>query len=374
MIKKFYTLTLLLSCIFSLNAQTFNNTAAIAMASLIDSEPASLYPSPISVTGTSGTITSVSVKLNNVTHAYPEDISIVLQAPNGTKLMLQNGSIAALSNNTYTLADVGATFLPDVSGNIVNNATYKPSANLGGDNFPAPGPGVIYFAPGPLFTNNATFASVFNGLPANGTWNLWVIDVVSGDAGTIAGGWNLTVVTSGLPLSINNVSDFTGKCTDNSNLLSWFCANPKENSSFSVEKLDNITNEYISIGEILISENNTKNAFEFIDLNPGNTSSTYRIKSNKLSNTISYSNSTIVNCYNNNSIIVLPNPSQDYIKIVNLAKSAKVEIVSLDGTVIKQFERVTNNISLDIRNLVKANYIVRVTSNGTTTMHKFFKN
>ncbi len=40
---------------------------------------------------------------------------------------------------------------------------------------------------------------MFNGTNANGVWNLWVVDDLTGDSGTIAGGWSLTVTTDVVP-------------------------------------------------------------------------------------------------------------------------------------------------------------------------------
>ena len=43
--------------------------------------------------------------------------------------------------------------------------------------------------------STATFSSTFGGTNANGNWNLYVVDFVGGDTGSIAGGWSITFVT-----------------------------------------------------------------------------------------------------------------------------------------------------------------------------------
>ena len=55
--------------------------------------------------------------------------------------------------------------------------------SAGSDSVPAP-------APSP---SSATTLSTFDGTAPNGIWSLYVIDDASGDRGTIAGGWCLTV-------------------------------------------------------------------------------------------------------------------------------------------------------------------------------------
>ncbi len=100
-------------------------------------------------------------------------------------IMLDDGALAGsapvgqtvASNNTYT-------YLPTVA----TNASYSQSSGsglaAGTNNFAAP-------------FGTATFASVFGGLPANGTWTLYVYDASSGDAqASIAGGWTITVTAA----------------------------------------------------------------------------------------------------------------------------------------------------------------------------------
>src|SRR2546421_486249 len=93
---------------------TFSNPAAITIN---DFSTASLYPSPITVSGLSGTIPvfsgSVKVTLNGFNHTFPDDVGIVLVGPTGAALLLQDGAGADpdMVNVTYSLSDAGAASL-----------------------------------------------------------------------------------------------------------------------------------------------------------------------------------------------------------------------------------------------------------------------
>lgn len=179
----------------------FCNAAPITIT---DNATASLYPSPVSVVGAPGSITGVVVTLNGFSHAFPDDVGIVLVGPGGQALLLQSGAgdAAAVSSVSYAFSDSAASVLPDLTA--WSSGSYKPTNYLGSDNFPAPGPGVTYANPGPAGGGTATFASVYGGTTSNGTWNLFVADFASGDAGSISGGWCINF--TGTPVSLQQFS------------------------------------------------------------------------------------------------------------------------------------------------------------------------
>ena len=186
-------------------AATFSNISSITVNDAPSGSvngTASPYPSAISVTGLTGTITDVNVTVNGVTHGFPRDLAIAVVGPNGDALLLVSGVGLTenndISNLVWTLDDTGATRLPNDANPV--SGTFKPSAYANHLNvvFPSPGP-ASYAHPGPEGgpTNNATLASVFNGDNPNGTWSLFVIDIEPGDGGSINAGWSLDITTSG---------------------------------------------------------------------------------------------------------------------------------------------------------------------------------
>ena len=70
------------------------------------------YPSTITVSGLGGTITHVQVKLNGVTHSFPDDIDILLVGPGGQNAIIMSdvgGGNPGATNVTLTLDDLATT-------------------------------------------------------------------------------------------------------------------------------------------------------------------------------------------------------------------------------------------------------------------------
>ena len=182
----------------------FTNSATISINDRASGAAApngisSPYPSPIAVSGLTGTLTAVTVTLNNVTLPRPNNVDIALVAPNGTAFMLvsdvNEGSPGATSNANITIADGGGSF---PATGAIPGGTYAPtdvnSVAANNDAFPAPGPSSI-ISPAP--TGTATLNGTFAGINPNGTWNLYAIDdALGGGASTIGGGWSLDITTN----------------------------------------------------------------------------------------------------------------------------------------------------------------------------------
>ncbi|MDW4571735.1 Ig-like domain repeat protein [Microbacterium sp. M3] len=168
----------------TVTGNTFCNTGPLTIPGQGASSP---YPSNITVSGLTAPITNVTATLNGLSHQVPVDVDVMLSGPApATNLVLMSdvGGTSAVSGATVTFADAAATAVPTplVSG------TFRPTdddADVPDAAFPAP-------APSP---SGATALSTFDGASANGVWSLWVVDDASGDAGSISGGWCLTITT-----------------------------------------------------------------------------------------------------------------------------------------------------------------------------------
>jgi subtilisin-like proprotein convertase family protein len=171
----------------------FTNAAGITIPGSGDGAPggakASSYPSNITVSGMTGTTSKVTATLNSFSHSSASDVRMLLVSPTGQNLTLMSnlgggGSLVDATNANITFDDAAAANLPG-SGTI-SSGSYKPTDdNPGAESFPSPAP----------VPSAATALTTFNGANPNGTWSLYITDNVSGDTGSLTGGWTITVTT-----------------------------------------------------------------------------------------------------------------------------------------------------------------------------------
>lgn len=142
--------------------------------------PAAPYPRAMNVTGNSGVIQRAKVKLLGLTHTFPDDLDIVVQAPSGRSMWLTSDAGGADDVTNLDVSFESGNFPQAPDSALLGPGPYYPTDYENGDAlaFPAPTP-----APPEGF-------SLYNELP-NGTWKLWVADDTGGDVGSIAG-WCLS--------------------------------------------------------------------------------------------------------------------------------------------------------------------------------------
>jgi subtilisin-like proprotein convertase family protein len=160
------------------------NTNSINIASSGTANP---YPSDIQISGVTGLVTGIAVNIENFSHTLPDDVDILLVAPNGRRIILMSdvGGNTAVNNLSLTFSDSAAVSLPDNSA--LTSGIYRPTNFDDTDTFPAPAP-----------QGNLTGSTLgaFYGTNPNGVWSLYVVDDNGNNAGTIAGGWNIDIQSS----------------------------------------------------------------------------------------------------------------------------------------------------------------------------------
>jgi uncharacterized repeat protein (TIGR01451 family) len=165
----------------------FQNANAITIN---DNTNATPYPATLTVSGVSGPVNHLTVTLHGLSHAFPDDMDVLLVGPNGAAVMLMSdagGGLAnSLTNVTITFDDDAANVIPDSS--LITNGTYRAANHF------------TQVDPIPPFPNNTVWSNtslaVFNGISPNGVWSLYVVDDASGQSGMIANGWSLNIATS----------------------------------------------------------------------------------------------------------------------------------------------------------------------------------
>lgn len=136
-----------------------------------------VYTSTIQVSGALPSLADVNVTLNGLTHDYPADMRVLLQAPSGQQVILLDGQ-----GGGEPVTNLNVTFDSD--------ATVEA---------PAEGPlGAGPYAPANSWTQLPPPApqrarlSDLNGINPNGVWKLYVFDAEYGDYGSLAG-WSLSI-------------------------------------------------------------------------------------------------------------------------------------------------------------------------------------
>jgi len=148
------------------------------------------YPATISVGKVTSPITKITVTLNGLTHSYPSDLDVLLEAPSGDSVVLMSdaGGGFGVTNLTLTFDD-DADGVPSLAGPL-QSGVFQPS------NFPGTDP----FLPPAPSTNYASALSILKGQSAIGLWKLYVVDDYSGADGGMIQSWQLAICTE--PLAI----------------------------------------------------------------------------------------------------------------------------------------------------------------------------
>ena len=139
------------------------------------------------MSGLTGTITDVDVRLNTLNHPFPSDLDVMLVGPGGQHVVLMSdaGSNVPVVDTTFFIDDEAPSPLPGLGQ--INTDRYQPTNYGAGDPFPAPAPSA---------TDAATELSAFDGTNPNGVWSLYVVDDTLMDSGSLKDGWSLSIDTS----------------------------------------------------------------------------------------------------------------------------------------------------------------------------------
>ena len=146
--------------------------------------------STITISGASSATASSSIKVTlNINHTYDSDLSVLLQAPNGSIITLLNNNGGSADNFTNTVFTDAGTLL--TTGSAPFTGSYKPNGSL-----------TAVCSNTPAVTS---FGAIGGGnINPNGVWTLKVYDRSAFDNGTFLN-WTIeTGATNGIPSSTNN--------------------------------------------------------------------------------------------------------------------------------------------------------------------------
>jgi subtilisin-like proprotein convertase family protein len=206
-------------------------------------------PSNILVEGGPGSINFITVTLNNLSHTWLPDLDILLVSPTGESIVLMsdvgiatNWGAQVVTNVTYIFSDFASS--PMLSSETPSSGAYQPTdiqtqyedywTNFSGVvNSPAP-------------AGSATFFNVFGGASANGVWSLYVQDDVTGDSGSIAGGWSISFSSPNQGCMDSNACNYSPLATEDDG--SCLVINDTCSDNNSNTMLDHVTTNCNCVG------------------------------------------------------------------------------------------------------------------------------
>lgn len=216
---------------WSLSIATVNSQCNTSAITINPGGVAGTYPSDITVSGLTGTVSRVTVTINGFSHNFADDVDMLLEGPTNNRALNDKaaniwsdvGPAGPQASVNITLDDFAATSLPH---STLSSGTFKPTniAESTTEIFPAPGPGAV--------PESQVAFSVFNGTNPNGTWHLWIKDDTSGDGGSISGGWCLTIYQGG---TLARFSSASATASDDGQVsLKWKTDYEVDNLGFNV--------------------------------------------------------------------------------------------------------------------------------------------
>lgn len=216
---------------------TFTNSTTINIPASPSIVPAisNPYPSTITVSGLTGTIAAMTVKLNGFHHTQQKDVDALLVGPGGQKFIFMSdlgGANASPPTIDLTFDDAAGGLAP---ATVINaTGTYLPTNYTSGDTFLAPAPSGPYNEAAPAAS--ATFASIFNGIDPNGNWSLYIMDDAGADEGACNGGWTLNITPSAGAAGTTTtvMSSLNPSLTTNSVTLSAHVVKTSDSSNVTV--------------------------------------------------------------------------------------------------------------------------------------------
>ena len=166
---------------------------AILIPATGTSGPAAPYPAvfPVEYNATEfGEIVELVVNFRGFWHTFPDDLDMLLQAPNGEAAVLASDACGSqpVENLDWIFSDDYEATLSDDDASTCSLRLVRPADYVPGELWPAPAP------PGPFGTSLA----LFEGDIAEGDWKLYVVDDAEGNFGFNQYGFFVGFVLSGI--------------------------------------------------------------------------------------------------------------------------------------------------------------------------------
>ncbi len=158
---------------------SYSNASFISIPSLGNASP---YPSTIQVTGLLGSLVSLRVGIQGLTHSRLDDLDLFLMAPSGQVCALMSDAGGTNVGTALNLVFDDAAAAPVSDSTAILSGTYRPANYEATEPLPPGGTGTI-----------GTSLQALTASPAAGTWSLFVSDDTDLSGGSILS-WSLELV------------------------------------------------------------------------------------------------------------------------------------------------------------------------------------
>lgn len=266
---------------------------------------------------------------------------------NGMECLEGNSAITSLnyaSQKTLTIENNSSTLSVDAGGTLANN-TYT------------------WYKNNVLFTEktaNATLA-----VTEDGTYRV----EVSNSAATQLILLSNPYIFSVLPLTWLNFN--ASNCSDNV-CLQWKTENEQNTAHFEIERsVDG--NNFIQLSKVASQNIPGTHAYSTTDHSPAQGINYYRIKQVDQDGRYSYSDIRSVNAEIAGKLAISPNPANNFIILTGVDKAERVSLYNITGQLLREWIHVSGNQQLNISNLQKGMYIIKVLHHNGETVHKIIK-
>lgn len=181
---------------------------------------------------------------------------------------------------------------------------------------------------------------------------------------------------AGLSAEINlpvHLLSFTAEKNGREAILTWQTSDEQNNSGFEVQRSDDGIH-FTAIGWINSNRGNTLiNQYRFIDHSPHARKNFYRLKQVDLDNRYTWSGIRMLDMNKEKqSLLLFPNPANDVISLSGVAAGEQLHLYDAAGKLLL-FKKISGTQEmLEIAQLLKGVYLLRVTDNRNSIRSAFF--
>lgn len=176
--------------------------------------------------------------------------------------------------------------------------------------------------------------------------------------------------TFGLPVELK---EFNTKCSDDHTKINWITASEIKNKTFELFKSDDAQDWKLIHTTEGQGTKATETHYHFNDLDKKE--SYYRLKDIDEDGIENWSQIIFADCKNEVSDIqIYPNPASDFIKvIVPIWENTILNIISLEGKIIKTMPLISNQTLVSVKDLVSGVYMIEIKKKDSKEVVKLIK-